>query len=345
MRLVLKKEVKELLSELEFAGVFDYGSTYANALQKDWTAFSSWIENKYQGEMNFLEKNEEVRKNLNLILPEVRSGICFLFPYSLGHRVRIRGQKAADVQKQGPFLSRVARYARGQKDYHQVAKELMTSIGESLKVLYGPQTTYRAVVDSVPFFDRAHAREAGLGFVGKNTLLIRPGIGSFFFIGTLLTNLPALQIAQEEKNPFYTLDCGSCQKCLQACPTQAFEAPYVLNATKCLAYHSIEQRKDTIPDEYIPHFKEFLFGCDICQEVCPYNYVTENISLIDRLKKNLGVDYFETKNEKVLTYKQVEKLVIYFQNHFHVRMKKIKIFAIFYKFKSNNKFIKSFQIY
>jgi epoxyqueuosine reductase len=273
---------------------------------RDFKAFEAWLQKGYQGKMSFLEKNKDVRQNVNLILPSTVSALSFLIPYAKGLRVR-KKINPLEPSYEGGVLKLFARYARG-KDYHKVMKEKLNALGEDLKGHFSFNVEHRALVDSVPFFDRAHAREAGLGFIGKNTLLIRPGLGSFFFIGTLLTNVPASLLAEPSShNPIATLDCGTCRKCLEACPTNAFEEPYVLNANKCLAYHSIENRQDVIPIDYIPHFKDTLFGCDICQEVCPYNLVTNDfVGIKDLLTPKPSLLTYQVKDLALMTRKQYE---------------------------------------
>jgi len=205
-----------------------------------------------------------------------------LFPYAYGKKVRMRLGHGNDNKSRGGLIEKelISKYVYG-KDYHKALQTKLNFYGEKLKGLLREDFNFRAVVDSIPFFDRAHAREAGLGFIGKNTMLIRPGMGSFFFIATLLTTLPIekLAIQRLKKNPILELDCGSCTKCLDACPTQALEKNYRLNANKCLSYLTIEHR-DLIEPHMISHFKDTIYGCDICQNVCPYNAVTLDSYLI-----------------------------------------------------------------
>ena len=196
-------------------------------------------------------------------------------------------QPAADASL---ALSLISRYARG-KDYHKVIAKLLNATAQQISQESNlpPDTQFRVVVDSIPFFDRAAARESGLGFVGKNTMLIRPGIGSFFFVATLLTTAPIEKIAL--KSPvtdptlrISSLDCSTCRLCLDACPTQALGPEYHLDANKCLSYLTIEHR-DTIPSKYWTHLKETIYGCDICQTVCPYNFKTLDLRRVSELSK------------------------------------------------------------
>ena len=178
-----------------------------------------------------------------------------------------------------PLLNAVARYARG-TDYHKGIKKRLDAAAR-LIFAQNPEFRWRVVVDSIPFFDRAHAREAGLGFVGKNTMLLRPGMGSYFFIATLLTNQTVDWLANPESSDRETtraeriasLSCGDCRACLDACPTSALPNAYFLDASRCLSYFTIEHR-DIVPEVFLPYFKDTLYGCDVCQEVCPYNFST-----------------------------------------------------------------------
>lgn len=215
------------------------------------------------------------------------------------NRVRHPAQSGADDDSSS-LLTRIARYAQ-YRDYHRVIKQRLNEAFDEVKaslpqLLEDSATTashedadnmrsrgafaHRVVVDSVPFLDRAHANLAGLGFVGKNTMLIRPGLGSYFFIASVLTNLDQRQMqalglgADTGHKPVHHLDCGSCRRCVEACPTQAIKGDYTLDASRCFSYWSIESR-ETTPEEFLPAYRNLTFGCDICQDVCPYNFVTD----------------------------------------------------------------------
>ena len=257
-------------------GIFDFTTQH---IQKDQEFFRQWLDQGLQGSMSYMD--HPARQDPSLILEEVQTALVFLFPYSGGHRTRRRkGQSAPVSSFPAHSLGEkklVARYAHG-PDYHKVLRAKLQEKAKKLEEQIG--YAYRPIVDSAPFLERAHGRAAGLGFVGKNTLLIRPGMGSFFFIATLLTTAPASLLAEKAapRPALETLSCGSCQRCIDACPTQALDARgYILDAHRCLSYWSIEHR-GTVPEEFLPHFEKIWFGCDICQEVCPYNWVTEEPS-------------------------------------------------------------------
>jgi len=148
------------------------------------------------------------------------------------------------------------------------------------------------VTDSLPFLDRAHARIARLGFIGKNTMLIRPGVGSYFFIAHVLLSTPFSLAADpgEDKpvgaNAIAELSCGDCRKCIDACPTQALIAPHRLDANKCLSYLTIEHR-DIVEEKYLKNFSDNFYGCDICQDACPYNYKTAGLTTLQSFQAPL----------------------------------------------------------
>lgn len=275
-----------LTADTPFVSALCLAKASETFLEKDLFFFENWIAEQKHGDMTFLEKNMAARRNAELILPGVKSAITFLFPYATGKHVRHAEKKSVSNQEkphQDSLIGRrlISKYIYG-KDYHTAIKKKLNAYGEKLKTHFNDSDlAFRAVTDSIPFLDRAHARASGLGFVGKNTMLIRPGLGSFFFIATLLTNVPIEKISalSLKKNPLFSLDCGSCRKCLDACPTQAFDEQYKLDAKKCLSYLSIEHR-DLVPDSFLPHFKNTVYGCDVCQEVCPYNLVTTDFPMI-----------------------------------------------------------------
>ena len=158
---------------------------------------------------------------------------------------------------------RVARYARG-RDYHDVIRPRLRSLADAIIELGGPQTRCRVFVDTGPLVDRAAAVRAGLGFIGKNTCLLTGRHGSYVLLSAILTTAELLP------DPLITRDCGSCRACLDACPTQAITAPGQLDATRCISYLTIEHR-GPIPAELRPKMGDWVFGCDVCQEVCPWN--------------------------------------------------------------------------
>lgn len=256
-------------------------TTAPEASQRDREFFSDWLAHGFHAQMTYMEQNIEVREHYDRILPDAKSAIIALASYSTGTRVRNKKNEVSKVT--GEFLKHVSRYARG-RDYHRTLRKKLNTLGELIAKRSHTPLEFRAVVDTVPFFERAHGRIGGLGFIGKNTMLIRPGLGSYFFIGTLFLTTPAdnISFALPDRNPLDSLSCGDCRRCLDACPTQAFSNAYTLDASRCLSYLSIEHR-DTVDEKWIPHFSRTVYGCDICQEVCPYNFSTTDALKIKEL--------------------------------------------------------------
>lgn len=209
-----------------------------------------WLAAGYGGNMRYLNRQAKKRRHPQLADLEARRAIVVLDSYYYEES----GEAAP-----GP---RVARYARG-ADYHGVTLARLERLASFLRT-HGAAAA-RPYVDTGPIPERELATRAGLGWIGKNTMLIRPGVGSWFFIGTVLTDLE-LGIDR----PFETDHCGTCTRCLDACPTGAFVEPHLLDARRCISYLTIEQ-KGPIPGELVPALEGWAFGCDICNEVCPWN--------------------------------------------------------------------------
>jgi epoxyqueuosine reductase len=212
----------------------------------------AWLAAGYAGTMDYLHKNAEARRHPASILPDVRSVVMAGMSYH---------QPATGPE---PAVGKVARYARG-ADYHEVLWRRLERLLDWLQA-ERPGCHGRAVADSAPLLERDFARRAGLGWIGKNTLLLNPTTGSYFVLGALLVDV---ELRPDE--PFEAEHCGSCTACLDACPTGAFPAPGVLDARRCVSYLTIEN-KGPIPPELRPGVGGWLFGCDICQEVCPWNH-------------------------------------------------------------------------
>jgi epoxyqueuosine reductase len=239
-------DVKRWAAEAGFlaCGITDLApNAYAGALDR-------WLDAGYGGTMRYIHRQARKRKAPALVDPEAKSVIVILDNYYY------------DDSAENAVPPRIAKYARG-KDYHDTIGDRLEQLATRLRA--GGATHTRCYVDTGPLPERELARRAGLGWIGKNAMLIRPGVGSFFFIGEILTDLQL-----EPDHAFETDHCGTCTRCIDACPTDAIVEPHVVDATRCIAYLTIEQ-KGPIPDEFAQKLDGWVFGCDICNDVCPWN--------------------------------------------------------------------------
>ncbi len=216
--------------------------------------FHRWLDAGYAGEMKYLPDRSHAYEHPRHVLDGARSVVMLGMNY-----------RTAEPAQAKPGEGRVSRYAWGAADYHDVVHERLGRLREFVHKL-APEAKTRGVVDTAPLLERDFAQLAGLGWIGKNTLLLNRHDGSWFFLAALLTDL-----ALEYDEPFDTDHCGTCTACLDACPTNAFPQPYVLDATKCISYLTIELR-GPIPLELRERIGDWVFGCDVCQVVCPWNH-------------------------------------------------------------------------
>jgi epoxyqueuosine reductase len=212
-----------------------------------------WLQRGYAGDMHWLAERRDAYSHPRHVLDGVRSVVMLALPY-----------RTAEPAPVAPGQGRVARYAWGSVDYHNVIRDRLHDLADYLREL-APDTATRGVVDTAPLLEREFAQLAGLGWIGKNTLLLNRDAGSYFFLAALLTDVELPIDA-----PHAADHCGTCTACLDACPTQAFPQPYVLDATRCISYLTIEHRGE-IAEDLRPGLGDWLFGCDVCQEVCPWN--------------------------------------------------------------------------
>ncbi len=245
---ILSQRLKEQAAQLGFAacGITDAAPVASHG------HFLHWLEQGWQASMAWLGRADAVAKRADVrrVWPECKSVVCV----ALHYRIEAEFDAAAH--------GKVARYARG-LDYHDVMAQRLRELLAWLQT----QTPCagRVYVDTGPLLERDLARRAGLGWIGKNTMLLSRQLGSYFLLGELL-----LDIDLEPDRPHLEQFCGSCTRCLDACPTDAFVAPFVLDANRCISYHTIENRQAP-PRELRPQFVDWVFGCDVCQEVCPWN--------------------------------------------------------------------------
>jgi len=250
--LITKSEYKEAISaEAERLGFMACGFAKARYLEEEAPRLEDWLARNYQGKMAYLANHFDKRLDPRKLVPGAKSVISLLFNY-------YPEQEQSDVE-----APKIAKYAYGE-DYHFIIKdklkELLAFIRENIGEVDG-----RAFVDSAPVMDRVWAQESGLGWMGKNTLLLNKKSGSFFFIAELILDLDL------EPNPPTKFDhCGTCTRCIDACPTDALVDANLLDASRCISYLTIEL-KDEIPTEFKGQMENWAFGCDICQDVCPWN--------------------------------------------------------------------------
>ncbi len=215
-----------------------------------------WLAAGRHGEMAYLAQQPELRLDVRRLVPGAMSIICVADAYPAEH--------SGNEQAESPPRGRVARYAWG-RDYHQVMKDRLHDLADWLRA-YHPQHTFRTTVDTAPVLEREHALRAGLGWVGKNTMLIHPQRGSWLLLGEIITTLPLQTTSSAQR---VTDHCGTCTRCLDACPTQCL-TPYAIDAARCLSYLTIEHRAPIDPALH-DAVGNWLAGCDVCQEVCPHN--------------------------------------------------------------------------
>jgi len=253
-----------IVAEAEQMGFDACGIASATLLEEESAHVEQWLEGEHEGEMGYLTRNKEKRYDPRLLVEGTKSIVTVLYNY-------YPKQQIGDGEHY-----KIAKYAYG-TDYHEVLKHKMRQLLERIETQTGKLEGTRVFVDSAPILDRAWAVRCGLGFIGKNTLLIHPPLsptagrslrqsgGSFFFIGHLFLPLELEETAQPLTN-----HCGRCTKCLDACPTGALEAPFQIDARKCISYLTIEYKGD-LENLNPKTFKGWMYGCDICQDVCPYN--------------------------------------------------------------------------
>ena len=214
-----------------------------------------WLDRGYAGEMRYLARTARRRSDVREVVPSARSVI------SLGTLYNIDRPYSTEVND--PDAALISRYAWGE-DYHEVVGRRTEELLERMRAAAGEPFAARCYVDTGPVQERVYAQHAGLGWIGKNTCLINPEQGSWFFLSEIITSLPL------EPDVPQLDQCGTCTLCIESCPTDALREPRVLDATRCLSYLTIEIR-GAIPEEQRPDVGKRVYGCDICQEVCPYN--------------------------------------------------------------------------
>ena len=251
-----KYKLSEIIkSEALSVGFLSCGISKAEFLSEEAPKLETWLKSGFNGEMSYMERNFDKRLDPRLLVPGCKSVISLLFNYHTEKKIKKDHEP------------KISSYAYG-KDYHFVVKDKLKELLSRIKNLVG-DVNGRVFVDSAPVMERAWAKKSGLGWIGKNTNLINKKVGSFFFIAELILDL------ELEYDQPTTDHCGSCTACIDSCPTNALATPYKMDATKCISYATIEL-KNNIPDSFKDNMRGWIFGCDICQDVCPWNKFSKN---------------------------------------------------------------------
>ena len=250
-------------------GFFHCGISKADFLEEEAPLLEQWLKDNRHGQMKYMENYFDKRLDPRLLVPGAKSVVSLLlnyFPEETSRHAELvsasSNQTLKQVQGDGDGKPKISKYAYG-KDYHFVIKEKLKELVEFIRTNIG-DVNGRVFVDSAPVMDKAWAKKSGLGWIGKNANLINKEQGSFFFIAELIIDLDL-----EYDSPVAD-HCGTCTRCIDACPTDAIVQPYVVDGSKCISYFTIEL-KENIPQEMKGKFQDWAFGCDICQDVCPWN--------------------------------------------------------------------------
>ena len=246
----LKKNYSDFIKNKSIElGFISCGISKSAFLENEIGRFESWLKNNYHGQMSYMERNFDKRMDTRKLVDGSKSVISLLFNYYPSKEINNDSFK-------------ISKYAYG-KDYHFIIKDKLKSLLSSMRNEIG-EIDGRVFVDSAPIMEKAWAKKSGLGWIGKNTNLISKKTGSFFFIAEIIVDL------ELEYDNEVTDHCGSCTACLDACPTDALYEPYKIDASKCISYFTIEL-KEQFPNDLKKDFNDWIFGCDICQDVCPWN--------------------------------------------------------------------------
>lgn len=244
-------------------------------VSQDYQWYRDWLQDNRHGSMEWMTNHLDIRENPEKLLPGAKTAFIFGFPYYLGDKWLL-GHKNESPQ--------IGQYAR-LRDYHKFLRAKLERVQSDLKNQSDGNHVWRITVDSAPLLERALAANSGGGFIGKNTCVIHPQKGSFFLLGEILSSLefnlpPRPQVTTRHQKRSSDGGCGSCRRCQVHCPTGALDQDYRIDARKCLSYWTIEHRGE-IPLDFWPWIGRYMFGCDICQLVCPYN---RNIDISDEAK-------------------------------------------------------------
>lgn len=251
------KIVKQIASDL---GFLYCGISKSGFLEAEAPRLEQWLNEGKHGKMTYMENYFDKRLDTTLLVEGSKSVISLLLNYY-----------PDKFQKEG--VPKISKYAYG-NDYHEVIKEKLRQFYACIQEEIG-EVNGRTFVDSAPVMDKAWAKKSGLGWIGKNGNLIHPKNGSFFFIAELI-----LDLELEVDGPIKDY-CGTCNKCIEACPTDALNTPYIVDGSKCISYLTIELKDELIPSEFHKKMDDWAFGCDVCQDVCPWNRFSKPTTLIE----------------------------------------------------------------
>jgi epoxyqueuosine reductase len=245
-----KEKYSQLIkAEAKRLGFLSCGISKAGFLEEEAPRLENWLNQNHHGEMKYMENHFDKRLNPTLLVDDAKSVISLLLNYY-----------PSEIQNTDSY--KISKYAYGQ-DYHFVIKEKLQELLQTIQTEIG-EVSGRAFVDSAPVLDKAWAAKSGLGWIGKNSNLLTQQVGSFYFIAELIVDL-------DLEYDYATTDhCGTCTACIDACPTEAIVSPYVVDGSKCISYFTIEL-KENIPQEMKGKMDDWIFGCDVCQDVCPWN--------------------------------------------------------------------------
>ena len=247
----VEKNTQRIKNKTKDLGFFFCGISKAEFLEDEAIHLESWLKRNYHGKMGYMENHFDKRLDPRLLVDDAKSVVTVLLNYF---------PEDTQLDSEAPKLSK---YAYGE-DYHFVIKDKLNELVAYIQKEIG-EVAGRVFVDSAPVMDKAWAKRSGAGWMGKNTNIIHPKQGSFFFIAELI-----LDLELEPDGPIKDY-CGTCTKCIDECPTDAIVEPYVVDGSKCISYLTIELKDAILPNEYKGKMDNWMFGCDICQDVCPWN--------------------------------------------------------------------------
>jgi len=262
-------------------GFISCGISKSGFLEDEVKRFEKWLKNTYHGKMSYMERNFDKRMDTTKLVEGSKSVISLLYNYYPSNK----------INEENNF--KISKYAYG-NDYHYIIKDKLKCLLNEIRDEIG-EVNGRVFVDSAPILERAWAKKSGLGWIGKNTNLISKKTGSFFFIAEIIVDLELIYDAEVKDY------CGSCTACLDSCPTDALYEPYKIDASKCISYFTIEL-KEKFPYDLKKDFNDWIFGCDICQDICPWNKLSKpnNEPLLkpkEQLKKYNKKDWVELTDE------------------------------------------------